>query len=223
MTKLTGSLYGLLFCPIAEIVRHTVIPTTDTNIPHSNSSSDLGSVSSRMSQSDDEGTFRTSSTPAMLSDEINEALRKKGHPLSASLDFLRIGEHSSPQQHNLSAKDVELSMMASPAKGDEKDAAQNEEDQSPHASQPTAAAPPPPTSPPPDLNEEPGLPIESPPTVPEGDLDRPPSSLSSDNLSPPPEPSSAPPPDDHADELAPPLPLSMPPTRSGLIHSSHTY
>ena len=222
----------------ADLVRHTVIPTTDSNLPHSTSSSDLGSVSSRMSQSDDEGNFRSSSTPAMLSDEISEALRRKGHPISASLDFLQTGldflqteDYSPSQKQDLSAKEIELSMMASPTKGDWKDSAQNERDQSPHTSQPKAAAPPPPTSPPPELDQEPSLPTEPPPAVPEGDSDRPPSSLSLDNAAtppepssapppepssaPPPEPSSAPPPDDNSDELAPPLPSSLPPTRSG--------
>lgn len=206
----------------ADLVRHTVIPTTDSNMPHSASSTSLGSVSSRMSQSDNEGDFRSSSTPAMLSDEISEALRKKGHPISASLDFLHTGldflqtEGDSPsQKQDLSAKEIELSMMASPTKGNWKDSAQDERDQSPRTSQPKAAAPPPPTSPPPELDQEPSPPTEPPPAVPEGDSDRPPSSLSLDNASPPPEPSSAPPPDDNSDELAPPLPSSLPPTRSG--------
>ena len=203
---------GYVSCAIAEVVRHSVIPTTGRNVSHSVSSSDLGSVSS---QSEDEGTHRTSSTPAMLSDEINKVLKKKGHPMSASLDFLLNGEYSPPQKQDLSAKEIELSMMASPTKDDGKDSAQEEEDQGPHTSQPVAAAPPPPTSPPPELDQEPGSPTEPPPTVPEGDSDRPPSSLSSDNLPPPPAPSSAPPPDDDTDEPAPPLPSSLPPTRSG--------
>ena len=199
-----------------EAVKHSVIQAADNNLSHSNSSdSDLGSVTpSQMSQSGDEGVLRTSSTPVMLSDEINEALRKKGHPMSSSLDFLGTGEPSSPQKHDLSAKEIKLSMLASPAKNSGEDSAPKEEDQSPPTTQPAVAAPPPPTSPPPDLDQEPGPPTEPPPAIPEGDSDRPSSSVSSDNLALPPAPSSAPPPDDDSDEPAPPLPSSLPPTQS---------
>lgn len=210
-----------MFCAPAEIVKHSIIPTTDHNLSHSASSTDLGSVSSQMSQSGDEGALRTSSTPVMLSDEINEALRKKGHPMSSSFEFLGTGrEPSSPQKQNLSAKEVELSMIASPAKEDGEDSAPKEEDQGPPTGQPAVAAPPLPSSPPPDLDQEPGPPTEPPPAVPEGDSDRPSSSVSSDNLALPPAPSSAPPHDDDSDEPAPPLPSSLPPTQSRKVYLS---
>jgi hypothetical protein len=187
--------------PEMRNIRHTVIPTMDEDAATSSSrSSSLPSVSDVSEGGGGDNDFRSSSTPAVLEEEIREALKKFDNPVSSSLQELgyyrekKDSESPPSPGKNISATDVKVSMASSPHKvadSQEENIVTEENGEDVDGDNPP----------------QPPLPTTQPPA--------------DDEMTPPPLPVSGPPTDEDSDgSQAPSLPGTRPPEESAGLNLS---